>query len=99
MLCYYFKHTTDFICQNTRGRSLHASLDINTTSLYCPVSLSRVAQLVERQMPDSEVPGSNPTNTQLFLVQLLKYVQYNLREPFRKKKQKEKSKKKIFLSI
>ena len=65
MLCYYFKHTTDFIGQNTRGRSPHASLDINTTTKYCPVSLSRVAQLVERQTPDSEVPGSNPTNTQL----------------------------------
>ena len=67
MLCYYFKHTTDFIGQNTRGRSPHASLDINTTSNNCPVSLSRVAQLGERQTPDSEVPGSNPTNTQLFL--------------------------------
>ena len=67
MLCYYFRHTTDFIGQNTRGRSPHASLDINTTSNYCPVSLARVAQLVERQTPDSEVPGSNPTNTQLFL--------------------------------
>ena len=65
MLCYYFKHTTDFIGQNTRGRSPHASLDINTTSNYCPVSLSRVAQMVERQTPDSEVPGSNPTNTKL----------------------------------
>ena len=39
MLCYYFRHTTDFIGQNTRGRSPHASLDINTTSNYCPVSL------------------------------------------------------------
>ena len=44
MLCYYFRHTTDFIGQNTRGRSPHASLDINTTSNYCPVSLARVAQ-------------------------------------------------------
>ena len=66
MLCYYFRHTTDFIGQNTRGRSPHASLDINTTSNYCPVSLARVAQLVERRTPDSEAPGSNPTNTQLF---------------------------------
>ena len=66
MLCYYFRHTTDFIGRNTRGTSPHASLDINTTSNYCPVSLSRVAQLVERQTPDSEVPGSNPRNTQLF---------------------------------
>ena len=79
MLCYYFKHTTDFIGHNTRGMSPHASLDINTTSNYCPVSLSHVAQLVERQTPDSEVPGSNPTNTQVFylfmfffLVHLLK---------------------------
>ena len=66
MLSYYFRHTKDFIGQNTRGRSPNASLDINTTSDYCPVSLSRVAQLVERQTPDSEVPGSNPTKTQLF---------------------------------
>ena len=66
MFCYYYKDTTDFIGQNTRGRSPHARLDINTISIYCPVSLSRVAQLVERQTPDSEVPGSNPTNTQLF---------------------------------
>ena len=66
MLCYYFRHTTDFIGQNTRGRSPHASLDINTTSNYCPVSLARVAQLVERRTPDSEAPGSNPKNIQLF---------------------------------
>ena len=66
MLCYYFRHTTDFIGQNTRGRSPHASLDINTTSNYCTVSLARVAQLVERRTPDSEAPGSNPKNTQLF---------------------------------
>ena len=66
MLCYYFRHTTDFIGQNTRGRSPHASLDINTTSNYCPVSLARVAQLVERRTPDSEAPGSNPSKTQLF---------------------------------
>ena len=66
MLCYYFRHTTDFIGQNTRGRSPHASLDINTTSNYCPVSLARVAQLVERRTPDSEAPGSNPKNTLLF---------------------------------
>ena len=73
MLCYYFRHTTYFIGQNTRGRSPHASLHINTTSNYCPVSLARVAQLVERRTPDSEAPGSNPTNTQLFfLVHLLK---------------------------
>ena len=63
MLCYYFRHTTDFICQNTRGRSPHASLDINTTSNYYPVSIAHVAQLVERRIPDSEAPGSNPTNT------------------------------------
>ena len=66
MLCYYFRHTTDFIGQNTRGRSPHASLDINTTFNYCPVSLARVAQSVERQTPDSEDPGSNPIYTQLF---------------------------------
>ena len=68
MLCYYFRHTTDFIGQNTRGRSPHASLDINTTSNYCPVSLARVAQLVERRTQDSEDPGSNPTNTQPFSI-------------------------------
>ena len=67
MICYYFRYTTDFIGQNTRGRSPHAILDINTTSNYCPVSLARVAQLVERRTPDSEDPGSNPINTQLFL--------------------------------
>ena len=73
MLCYYSRHTTDFIGRHTRGKSSHASLDINTTSNYCPVSLSRVAQVVEGQTPDSEVPGSNPTNTQtFFLVHLLK---------------------------
>ena len=66
MICYYFRHTTDFIGQNTRGRSPHAILDINTTSNYCPVSLARVAQLVERRTPDSEDPGSNPINTQLY---------------------------------
>ena len=66
MLCYYFRHTTDFIGQNTLGRSPHASLDINTTSNYCPVSLARVAQLVERRTPDSEAPGSNPSKTEFF---------------------------------
>ena len=76
MLCYYFRHTTDFIGRNTRGRSPHASLDINTTSNYCPVSLSRVAQLVERQTPDSEVPGSNPTNTQLFFLFFIFYYYF-----------------------
>ena len=75
MLCYYFRHTTDFIGQNTRGRSPHASLDINTTSNNCPVSLSQVAQLVERQTPDSEVPGSNPTNTQLLFFFLSSFVE------------------------
>ena len=67
MLCYYFRHTTDFIGQNTRGRSPHASLDIN----YCPVSLARVAQSVERRTPVWEAPGSNPTNTQLFFFKFL----------------------------
>ena len=68
MLCYYFRHITHFIGQNTCGRSPHASLDINTTSNYCPVSLAGVAQLVERQTPDSEAPESDPTNTQLFFL-------------------------------
>ena len=99
MLCYYFRHTTDFIGRNTRGRSPHASLDINTTSNYCPVSLSRVAQLVERQTPDSEVPGSNPTNTQLFFLEFIcwKYVQYNPQKSHLKKKGKKKDF--FFLSI
>ena len=44
----------------------HASLDINTTSNYCPVSLARVAQSVERRTPVWEAPGSNPRMTQLF---------------------------------
>ena len=48
---FYFRHTTHFIGQNTRGKSPHASLDINTTSNYCPVSLARVAQSVERRTP------------------------------------------------
>ena len=93
MLCYYFRHTTDFIGQNTRGRSPHASLDINTTSNYCPVSLARVAQLVERRTPDSEAPGSNPKNTQLFFFFFYficwKYVQYNPKKPFKEKKKKK----------
>ena len=87
MLCYYFRHTTDFIGQNTRGRSPHASLDINTTSNYCPVSLARVAQLVERRTPDSEAPGSNPKNTQLFfLVHLLKVCSIQPKKSHLKKK-------------
>ena len=94
MLCYYFRHTTDFIGQNTRGRSPHASLDINTTSNYCPVSLARVAQLVERRTPDSEAPGSKPTNTQLFLLFFeficWKYVQYNPKKPFKETKKEKK---------
>ena len=93
MLCYYFRHTTDFIGQNTRGRSPHASLDINTTSNYCPVSLARVAQLVERRTPDSEAPGSNPKNTQLFfffLVHLLKVCSIQpQKKPFKEKKKKK----------
>ena len=101
MLCYCFKHTTDFIGQNTRGRSPHASLDINTTSNYCPVSLSCEAQLVERQTPDSEVPRSNLTNTQLkkiFCFEFIcwKYIQYNPKEQFKKKKRKKAI---FFLSI
>ena len=92
MLCYYFRHTTDFIGQNTSGRSSHASLDINTTSNYCPVSLARVAQLVERRTPDSEAPGSNPTNTQFyffFLVHLLKICSIQPKKPFKEKKKEK----------
>ena len=100
MLCYYFRHTTDFIGQNTRGRSPHASLDINTTSNNCPVSLSRVAQLVERQTPDSEVPGSNPTNTQLLFFFLSSFVEimFNTtkKRPFKKKKREKKNHRKFF---
>ena len=88
ILCYYFKHTTDFIGQNTRGRSPHASLDINTTSNYCPVSLSRVAQLVEHQTPDSEVPGSNPTNTQLFFSSFVESMFNTTRKSHLKKRKK-----------
>ena len=94
MLCYYFRHTTDFIGQNTRGSQPHASLDINTTSNCCPVSLARVAQLVERRTPDSEAPGSNPKNTQLFFFFFeficWKYVQYNPKKPFEEKKKEKK---------
>ena len=91
MLCYYL---TDFIGQNTRGRSTHASLDVNTTSNYCPVSLSHIAQLVERQMPDSEVPGSNPTNTQLFFSSFVESM-FNT-TPKNHLKKKEKKQKSIF---
>ena len=90
MLCYYFRHTTDFIGQNTRGRSPHASLDINKTSNYCPVSLVRVAQLVERRTANSEAPGSNPTNTLFFEFICWKYVQYNEKKPFKEKKKEKK---------
>ena len=97
MLCYYFRHTTDFIGQNTRGRTPHASLDINTTSNYCPVSLARVAQLVERRTPDSEAPGSNPINTQLFfLVHLLKVCSI---QPKKSHLKKEKRKKKLSIWV
>ena len=97
MLCYHFRHTTDFIGQNTRGRSPHASLDINTTSNHCPVSLARVAQLIERRTPDSEAPGSNPTNIQLFIIIYFfffefiwwKYVQDNPKKPFKEKKKEK----------
>ena len=94
MLCYYFRHTTDFIGPNTRGRSPHASLDINTTSNYCPVSLVRVAQLVERRTPDSEAPGSNPTNTKLFFF-LSSFVEsmFNTTKTKHLKKRKKKKKK------
>ena len=89
MLYNYFKHTTDFIGQNTGGRSPHASLDINTTSNYCPVSLSRVAKLVERQTLDSEVPGSNPTNTQLFLSSFVESMFNTTPKSHLKKKEKK----------
>ena len=91
MLCYYFRHTTDFIGQNTRGRSPHASLYINTTSNYCPVSLARVAQLVERRTPDSEAPGSNPTYTQLFFwVHLLKVCSIQPKKAIWRKEKRKK---------
>ena len=92
MLCYYFRHTTDFIGQNTRGRSPHASLDINTTSNYCPVSLARVAQLVERRTADSEAPGSNPKNTQLFFFFFSSFVEsmFNTTQKSHLKKKRKK---------
>ena len=90
MLCYYFRNTTDFIGQNTRDRSPHASLDINTTSNYCPVSLARVAQLVERRAPDSEAPGSNPTNTQLFFLSSFVESMFNTIQKSHLKKRKKK---------
>ena len=89
MLCYYFRHTTDFIGQNTRGRSPHASLDINTISNYCPVRLARVAQLVERQTPDSEDPGSNPTNAPFFFSSFVESM-FNTTEKSHLKKRKKK---------
>ena len=94
MLCYYFRHTTDFIGQNTRGRSPHASLDINTTSNYCPVSLACVAQLVERRTPDSEAPGSN---TQLFFLSSFVESMFNT-TPKKSHLKKRKKKKKFNLS-
>ena len=101
MLCYYFKHTTDFISQNTRGRSPHASLDVNTTSNYCPVSLSRVAQLVERQTPNSEVPGSDPTNTLLKKMSSFVESMFNTTQNshLKKEKRKKNQKKYFFPSI
>ena len=91
MLCYYFRHTTDFIGQNTRGRSPHASLDIKTTSNYCPVSLARVAQLVERRTPDSEAPGSNPKNTQLFFFSSFVESMFNTTQKSHLKKKRKKN--------
>ena len=86
MLCYYFRHTTDFIGQNTRGRSPHASLDINTTSNDCPVSIARVAQLVERRTPMDQIPQISN-----FFLEFIcwKYVQYNPKKPFKEKKKKK----------
>ena len=99
ILCYYFRHTTDFIGRNTRGRSSHASLDINTTSNYCPVSLARVAHSVERRTPVWEAPGSNPTNTQLFKKKFLSSFVESMfnttqKSHLKKKKKEKKSKKK-----
>ena len=76
---FYFRHTTHLIGYNTRGRSPLASLDINTTSNYCPVTTARVAQSVERRTPVWRAPGSNPTNTQFFFFEFVcwKYVEYN----------------------
>ena len=88
----------DFIGQNTRGRSPHASLDINSTSNYCPVSLARVAQLVERRTPDSEAPGSNPKNTQLFFFFFSSFVE-SLFNTTQKKPFKEKKKKKLSIWV
>ena len=96
MLCYYFRHTTDFIGQNTCGRSPHASLDINTTSNYCPVSLARVAQLVERRTPDSEAPGSNPTIPNFFFFFLSSFVESMFNTTQISHLRKEKRKKKVF---
>ena len=98
MLCYYFRHTTDFIGQNTRGRSPHASLDINTTSNYCHVSLARVAQLVERRTPDSEAPGSNPKNTQLFFFFFSSFVE-SMFNTTQKSHLKRKKKEKITFNL
>ena len=99
MLCYYFRHTTDFIGQNTRGRSPHASLDINTTSNYCPVSLARVAQLVERRTPDSEAPGSNPKNTQLFFFFFFSSFVESMFNTTQKSHLKKKKKKKLSIWV
>ena len=98
MLCYY-SHTTDFIGQNTRGRSPHASLDINTTSNYCPVSLARVAQLVERRTPDSEAPWSTPTNAQLFFLSSFVESMFNTTENSHLKKRKKKKNLSIWVPI
>ena len=63
---FYFRSTTHLIGRSTRGKSPHASLDISTTSNYCPVSLARVAQSVERRTPVWRAPGSNRRCTKLF---------------------------------
>ena len=94
MLCYYFRHTTDFIGQNTRGRSPHASLDINTTSNYCPVSLARVAQLVERRTPDSEALDQIPQIPNFFF--LSSFVESMFNTTQKKPIKEQKKEKKIF---
>ena len=94
-VCYVTILGIQKIGQNTRGRSPHASLDINTTSNYCPVSLARVAQLVERRTPDSEAPGSNPKNTQLFFLFFFSSFVESMFNTTQKSHLKKKRKKKL----
>ena len=101
---FYFRHTTHLIGRSTRGKSPHASLDINTTSNYCSVTTARVAQSVERRTPVWEAPGSNPRFTQLFfffffLISFLSSFVENMLNTTQKShlflKKKKKKKKKI----